>query len=250
MSAAPGGAVTPLPWDSGVLGRPVARVALEGAAPDAVRAALDALRASDVALAYLFGDPADAEGRALLKRAGAALVDRKTTYVRGVEPAAAAGLPAGIREHDGHWPDPAVRALALASGVHSRFHADPRMPRHVFQTIYEAWIARSVARELADVVYVACDPDDVAAERPLGMVTVGLKEGRADIGLLAVAEAARGRGVGRALVRAANGWAARRGVSVEQVVTQGHNDAACRLYEACGYAVESVLPIRHLWLDG
>jgi dTDP-4-amino-4,6-dideoxy-D-galactose acyltransferase len=249
-AGAPAGAalLTPLPWDGEVIGRPVARAGVAGLPAAAVREVLDAARGAAPALVYLFGDPADAPALALLDEAGAALVDRRTTYARPVDPAFAGSTPAGVVAYHGGWPDSELRALALASGLHSRFRVDPRLPSGAFERIYETWIARSVAGELAEAVFVA--PAAGGAGRRLdGMVTVGVKDGRADIGLLAVAPEARGRGVGRALVRAAQAWAAGRGFAAEQVVTQGANGDARRLYEACGYHVESAVAVRHLWCD-
>ncbi|MFD3516995.1 GNAT family N-acetyltransferase [Streptomyces sp. NPDC058657] len=59
---------------------------------------------------------------------------------------------------------------------------------------------------------------------------------------LAVAEHARGRGIGRLLVRAARAEAARRGARRITLRVLGHNAPARALYEAEGYVVEGVLP--------
>ncbi|MFF8019269.1 GNAT family N-acetyltransferase [Streptomyces sp. NPDC007929] len=59
---------------------------------------------------------------------------------------------------------------------------------------------------------------------------------------LAVAEEARGRGAGRALVRAAVDEARRRGARRITLRVLGHNTAARALYEAEGFVVEGVLP--------
>ncbi|MFI8945689.1 GNAT family N-acetyltransferase [Streptomyces sp. NPDC053750] len=66
---------------------------------------------------------------------------------------------------------------------------------------------------------------------------------------LAVAEAARGNGVGRALVRAAVDEARRLGARRITLRVLGHNTAARKLYESGGFAVEGVQPEEFL-LDG
>lgn len=66
---------------------------------------------------------------------------------------------------------------------------------------------------------------------------------------LAVAEDARGHGVGRALVRAAVEEARRRGARRLTLRVLGHNTPARKLYAAEGFAVEGVLPEEFL-LDG
>ncbi len=66
---------------------------------------------------------------------------------------------------------------------------------------------------------------------------------------LAVADAARGRGVGRALLRAAVEEA--RGTGARRITLRvlGHNTAARRLYESEGFVVEGVQP-EEFCLDG
>jgi len=66
---------------------------------------------------------------------------------------------------------------------------------------------------------------------------------------LAVAEDARGHGVGRALIRAAVEEAGRRGARRLTLRVLGHNTPARKLYAAEGFAVEGVLPEEFL-LDG
>lgn len=59
---------------------------------------------------------------------------------------------------------------------------------------------------------------------------------------LAVADEARGRGIGRALVRAAVTEARRRGARRITLRVLGHNTPARELYESEGFVVEGVLP--------
>ena len=59
---------------------------------------------------------------------------------------------------------------------------------------------------------------------------------------LTVAHGARGRGVGRALVRAAVEEARRRGARRITLRVLGHNTPARRLYASEGFAVEGILP--------
>ncbi|MFG2371793.1 GNAT family N-acetyltransferase [Streptomyces sp. NPDC048504] len=66
---------------------------------------------------------------------------------------------------------------------------------------------------------------------------------------LAVADEARGHGVGRALIRAAMTEARRQGARRITLRVLGHNTPARKLYEAEGFAVEGVLPEEFL-LDG
>ncbi|MFJ9181226.1 GNAT family N-acetyltransferase [Streptomyces sp. NPDC102360] len=66
---------------------------------------------------------------------------------------------------------------------------------------------------------------------------------------LAVADAARGRGTGRALVRGAIELARRQGARRITLRVLGHNTPARKLYEAEGFVIEGVLP-GEILLDG
>jgi ribosomal protein S18 acetylase RimI-like enzyme len=66
---------------------------------------------------------------------------------------------------------------------------------------------------------------------------------------LAVADRARGRGIGRALLRAAFDEARRQGAIRITLRVLGHNTPARALYASEGFAVEGVLP-GEFYLDG
>ncbi|MCX4701397.1 GNAT family N-acetyltransferase [Streptomyces sp. NBC_01352] len=66
---------------------------------------------------------------------------------------------------------------------------------------------------------------------------------------LAVADKARGTGVGRALLRAAQDEARRQGARRITLRVLGHNTPARGLYESEGFVVEGVLP-EEFFLDG
>ncbi|HEX6751292.1 MAG TPA: GNAT family N-acetyltransferase [Longimicrobium sp.] len=72
---------------------------------------------------------------------------------------------------------------------------------------------------------------------------VHMLEERRDLAVLwdlRVAPEMRGRGVGAALVRAAEAWAVARGARRMKIETQNINVAACRFYAAMGYDVGAI----------
>lgn len=228
---------TPLAWDSETFGFPVAR--LEAEVPDRL---LECLRDGGIRLAYGVLPWQDASGRARLEREGALLVDHKIRFRK--ERNLARGVPEGVSEWSASTTLPGLEALALASGHHSRYKVDPKMPGRVFEGLYLTWIRRSVAKEIADGVLITGRTED-----PTGMITVSVKEALADIGLIAVNEQARGQGLGRRLVFAAEAFGRERGALALEVVTQGGNQGACALYSACGYRVVLEQAIYHLWVE-
>ena len=103
------------------------------------------------------------------------------------------------------------------------------------------WVSDSMARAGDEhPVFVAA-----ADERVLGLVTVGRTThftGRveAHVGELVVAAEASRLGVGRALMTAAEGWAAAQGLGRLSLVTGAANAGARAFYAALGYVEEEV----------
>jgi ribosomal protein S18 acetylase RimI-like enzyme len=53
--------------------------------------------------------------------------------------------------------------------------------------------------------------------------------------------------MGKTLMTSAEKWSSDLGYELIQVVTQGDNYPACRLYESCGYEVDAVEFFYHIW---
>lgn len=202
------------------------------------------MRVAGLRLCYLFAEVGDGPAEDLDPLAP--LVDLKTTFARCLDGLAPADAEPALRPLRGAALTPALLGLAIASGWSSRFRRDPRLPAAQADALYEIWIRRSLAGEIADQVFAWCDP---GSEQPLGFVTVALHEGMGTIGLIAVAAAARGRGIGARLVDTALRHAAARGARRFEVVTQGANQEACRLYLRCGFELKQQSRIFHVWND-
>jgi dTDP-4-amino-4,6-dideoxy-D-galactose acyltransferase len=247
-----------LPWDSERFGFSVARVR-GSVSPETLAVVVDQLRERGVVLAYygLAGlRPGISEKDAA--RLEARLVDTRLVFRKDLEVRVARGgttdqtAPVhrtdvngaaldirSVREQD---VGPALIQLARSAGHYSRFRVDPRIPPAVFHAIYDAWLLRSVRREIADEVFVG----SVGGE-DVGLVTVAA-ETDATIGLLSISDSMRGRGLGRAMTQHAFRWAADRRCRVLRVTTQLANAAACALYTSVGASVESRERTYHIWL--
>jgi len=147
---------------------------------------------------------------------------------------------------------PALRDLALASGEHSRFKVDPRIPKEVFEQLFTAWVQNSINRTLAHETFIAVD-SSTGAE--VGLITVKQKgPALVDIGLLSVAATHRRKGIASMLLNKAASWAMDRIGHLKdynptlQVVTQGANVGACKTYEKYGFTLKSVQIVNHVWL--
>jgi dTDP-4-amino-4,6-dideoxy-D-galactose acyltransferase len=135
--------------------------------------------------------------------------------------------------------------VAADSYVDSRFFRDPRFDDDQCAELYRTWLDKSFD-DYADEVIVL-DVDDT----PAGFVTCHLRdEGTIGvIGLVGVDSRARGRGVGRRVVADALRWFRGQGVDRVEVVTQGRNIAAQRLYQASGFRTAEVRLWYHRWFS-
>lgn len=158
---------------------------------------------------------------------------------------------------DGRRPEPVVRATRLAraedlpalrhiakdSYHDSRFYFDENFPRRKCDELYETWIRRSY-QGYADAVLVV-----EGESTPAGFVTCHLDAARGvgSIGLVGVSEAVQRQGIGQIAVRQALQWFADREISDVEVVTQGRNRAAQRVYQRCGFVTDLTQLWYHKW---
>lgn len=136
-----------------------------------------------------------------------------------------------------------LAAIARASFHDTRFYFDPNFPSDIADSLYETWIRNSCA-DYADAVLVA----DQEGE-PVGLITCHRKDNadRGMIGLVGVHPSQRGMGLGKYLIQEAVAWFLSNGVDTVQVVTQGRNVAAHRLYQRSGFLTQNVQLWYHKW---
>jgi dTDP-4-amino-4,6-dideoxy-D-galactose acyltransferase len=168
------------------------------------------------------------------------LVDKKVTFLKKIEKSPLTGK---TESYLGKYPDKQLINLAIKSGIYSRFNVDPKIGRKKFEELYTQWIVRSVSKEIADDVLVYKIEGEIA-----GFVTIGQKNGRADIGIIAVDKDYREKGIGKTLMKNAENFYFNK-LKVIQVVTQGANIPAIKLYESCGYKIGKVELLYHLWIE-
>jgi dTDP-4-amino-4,6-dideoxy-D-galactose acyltransferase len=150
---------------------------------------------------------------------------------------------------------PALLKIARSGYVDSRFYYDGHIPRPLCDAFFETWTLQSCAGG-ADQVLVAHESKTAARTRkrtvnPVGYVTLHAdrKSRSGRIGLIAVAPAARGKGIGTRLIDGTLAWAAQQKLKSLTVVTQGRNIAAQRLYQRRGFIMQSLQLYYHKWYD-
>lgn len=229
-----------LPWDSSFFGVEIARLVPERLSGAVLAQALEWCAAHRIKCLYFLADPNDRQTIELAEAGGFHLVDIRVTLECGMADAEGSES-GGIRLYQPGDLD-RLKAIARTSHTDSRFFFDAHFPVPRAQALFECWIERS-CEGWAQAVFVA-EVDGVAA----GYTTCHLNpNGAGSIGLVGLAPEAQGRGLGRSLVRAAVAYLQRQQAARITVVTQGRNVRALRLYQRCGFRVESVRLWYHRW---
>lgn len=236
-----------LAWDTDFFGLNIARLLGDRLSPEALESADRWCLESGIQCLYFLARADDAATVRLAERGGFHLVDIRVTLAHaGQLPAKRAAdppAPGAVREaRPGDIP--ALEEIAKRAHRNTRFFSDPNFPVDRAEALYAAWIRRECEGH-AQKVLVAV----LAEDRPAGYVSCHLETsgGRGQIGLVAVAREAAGRGVGSSLILAALEWFASRGARDVVVVTQGNNLAAQRLYERHGFLARELQLWFHKW---
>ena len=239
-----------LEWDSQCFELPVGRLLPSSLSTTELQEAMIAAREAGLRLVYWTTPDAGWCSEPVVAQWGGRLVDRRVTYgatTAAVQRARPEPPVADIQIRS--WPtgpaSPELLELGLAAGASSRFRLDPQMPPGAYERLYTQWTARSACREIADELLIA----ETRMGELAGFVTLSRVSHAGVIGLIAVAERARGQRVGRTLIAAAGDWTAAQRRPYCRVVTQFENEAACRLYRAAGYLLSSLEYTFHFWLS-
>lgn len=225
---------TLLDWDTSFFSSRVARLTAERLSVPAIRRALEWCSDQGVSTLYYLCPASDVSSRQQAESSGFHLVDIRITLRRDFRtPSEPRHSPSQIRPWKaGDLPE--LKTLAAASHHDTRFYSDPFFPRDLCDRLYSTWIERSCLG-YDNQVWVAENNGHIA-----GYITASISEKRGQIGLLAVSEQERGIGRGAALIGHAMDWFHESGASSVQVVTQGCNVKAQRLYQRANFATQAM----------
>lgn len=236
-----------LPWDTEFFGRRIGRARTGRLDPTtAVRLIGEATEAGLECL--YFAAAADDFATVLAaEERGFHLVDVRVVLERPADvPALAASAENDEFVIDPARPDDLPRLEQIATQIArlSRYAADPRFSRAETERLYRVWIGNA-CNGYVDAILIARER---AGGTALGFVGTKMHGELCDLQLVGVALEERQRRIGRALVVAGIAWAREQGATRLQVVTQGRNVAAQRLYQQLGFLTTEVKLFYHLWL--
>jgi dTDP-4-amino-4,6-dideoxy-D-galactose acyltransferase len=231
-----------LEWDSQFFGRRIARTLISRLTDKSVSQLESWCRFHRIDCVYFLADSSDKYTMMLAQKNMFNFVDARVTLDLHVLAGHADNSSVFTMRNAIEGDIPELRALAGSCHRDSRFYHDENFPDHLCDELYRTWIEKS-CRGWAKKVLVAG-----AAGVIDGYLTCHLmNSGIGQIGLVGVADKAKGKGIGTSLVSHAVRWFAQEGAMNVSVVTQARNVSAQRLYQKCGFATRSVEFWFHRW---
>ncbi len=261
--------VRPLNWDSGFFRMKIAKVTASRLNERMASFIDDWCAANSVRCLYYLCDCDHAESVSIAEAHGFHFTDIRLTLEADLEghpqvhqgghpeshlEGHQGGHQEGHSQQRGTGPDirecatqdlPGIRAIAGRSYVMSRYYYDGHFSKEMLERFYSDWL-EGTFRSPQGKVFVAHRDG-----KPVGYVSgeVDSAAGHGRIILVGVDEASSGDGTGRRLVDAMLGWMQGRGSYTVEVVTQGRNIPAQRLYQKCGFKIVSAHIWYHKWFQ-
>lgn len=233
-----------LDWDTALLGVKTAKIIPETLNEMELSQIVHELKQQNVGLVFWCSDSQDQSTQQAAEKYHGFLADEKVTYWMDLNDLIEQNIDiSDVVPYQASIADEQLKKLALYVGLNSRFGLDPKITFDQCKKVYETWLDNSVKKNIAKEVLVIRRDNKI-----VGFVTLGEKNNRGDIGLIAVDENYRGQQLATKLVYAAQLWCKQQGYKTAQVVTQKTNAAACKLYEKNGYSLEKVENFYHFWI--
>jgi len=234
-----------LEWDTRFWGLPVAKVTGNTVTNDTIKLIDDWSQLHGVRCLYFLARSDEPITPMVAENNGFRFVDARVTLAWSSTQVAQPARHPSITLRS-FQPDDldSLEAIARVSHSETRFYYDRHFPRHLCDLLYMTWI-RVSCEDSSQRVLVAD-----SRGQAVGYVTCQLDlAGSGQIGLVGIAEHARGQGIGQALIGNALGWFRSQGAREVIVVTQARNVAAQRLYQQARFRTSKLELWFHKWYE-
>ncbi|SEF90164.1 Ribosomal protein S18 acetylase RimI [Bryocella elongata] len=233
-----------LEWDTNFFGVRIARIKDDHLTAAQVSLIEDWASEEAIDCLYFFCNADDNESIVSAERMNCHLVDIRLEFEMKLPSSGAITAPtSGIRSFR---PEdvPALMSLASTSHRGSRFYSDGRFPQETCDKLYARWIERSCMGYANQVLVAEFNG------APAGYISCHLHpDGEGSLGLLAVAEQARGQGLGGALMREGTRYLQENGCVHVNFIAQARNITALRIYEGLGFRMRGTKLCYHKWIS-
>ncbi len=234
-----------LPWDSEFFGYRIGRILAPKLDDRSIHEALQWANANSIDCLYFLSDSQDARTVRLVEQNRFQLRDIRVTLTHNLLTIAPAENNSEVHFRLSEPDDfTKLQDTALHAYIHSRFYYDPCFTEDQCARLYARWLEKSILEDFADAVIIA-----ETKTEPLGYVSCHLNHQttQGQIGLVGVTESARGQQIGKKMINYVLQWFQLQGMETVNVVTQGRNIPAQRLYQRCGFVTQDVQLWYHKW---
>jgi dTDP-4-amino-4,6-dideoxy-D-galactose acyltransferase len=136
-----------------------------------------------------------------------------------------------------------LRKIAKGIYKHSRYYYDTNFDREKVFEFYSGWVEKAILGRFDDYAYVLCHNTE-----PVGFCTITEHSlDAASVGLLGIDPNYTGNRLAQYLLNMSMLKLQQKGIKYMDVVTQGRNYAAQRLYQKCGFVTKMTGLWYHKW---
>lgn len=233
-----------LDWDSKFFNKRIARITTDTMSELEATAIEDwAIKEKIDCLYYLAGGQ-EKGATVAAENHGFHFVDLRVTHKKDLTKPEKEFIPQWHIHHADEKDLPILKTMAKEAFQLSRFHIDKQFDQNRADELYEVWIENDLCTKGHDVWVISIDGQ-------LGAYTsVSVKtETHAQIGLVGTQSDWRGKGLSLELQRFISHELREEGIEELEVVTQGRNIPAQRLYQRAGYFIHSIDLWYHKWFE-
>lgn len=234
-----------LTWDSDFFGVNVGFISCFRLTSNIERHISKFIRREKIDLVEYLCNCHDRESVLVSERSGYSFVDIRLTFERHLHEPVIVDLRPGFTVRKACSDDiPELKRIGTDIYKYSRYYFDANFDRAKVVEFYQGWIAKAVEGRFDDFAYVLCEND-----QPVGFCTVK-KFGRrsARFNLVGLDTACAGSGLAQAMIGQSLDLLRQEGITHAEVVTQGRNYGAQRMYQRCGFVTKSTELWYHKWL--
>lgn len=234
-----------LEWDSKFYGVNIGYITCLRLTPNIEKQIAFFIRNEKIDLLEYLSNCHDREAVITAEKNGYSFVDIRLTFEKTLINEKDSAMRQGFHVAKGTEKD--ISALIdIASDIYkdSRYYFDSNFNRKKVIEFYASWVEKAIKGTFDDYAYVLYDQ-----EKPVGFCTIKEKRTRAaKIGLVGVSNLYAGEGLGETLINATlNKLKKEKKMGHVEVVTQGRNYAAQRLYQRCGFLTKTTELWYHKW---
>ena len=233
-----------LQWDSDYFGINIGYVSCLRLTPNIERIVKEFTRKEKIDLLEYLCNCHDKVSVLNAERSGYSFVDIRLTFERHLTNTFSLPMRKDFRVDKGCLQD-IEKLRSIASDIYkdSRYYFDGEFDRSRVIDFYVNWIEKAILGNFDDYAFVMYRKDD-----PVGFCTIKeYKKNAVSIGLVGMDKEIQGNGMAEYLLNSSLMKLKKRGKRYVEVVTQGRNYEAQRLYQKCGFITKKTELWYHKW---